>query len=134
MDVFCLQEPSLQQLATGPHEEDRVGRKVALEQATRFPIQPVKPFQTDSLDISGSLRNGTGMEIKGGADTEHDTFYLRAMLHHPLLLLGTADTYPDEMRFSRVQAPGVFLVLFVCQFAERRADGFNNFQPWKLFL
>ncbi len=70
-------------------------------------------------DPSRGLPEETGVEVEGGAHTDHDCCVVATeLLGHPALLFGCAETDPDDICVACVDHLEDFFVLGVCELSK----------------
>src|SRR5450631_4179841 len=108
---------------------------ISRPQPTRLGHETKQPFETGALHEVWGLRLCASVKVKGSPDPNEEG-WIKAITHfrHPLLLLGSAETDPDEMRLIGVNHGNVLIFLAGAQGAERRSIASAHFQTWKALL
>lgn len=124
---------SAHELPDGEEEEPRVRDRVAAEQAPGLARQTEEPFRTAPLHPAGRPAFRATVEVEGGPNRQ-DACHLKptAGCLHPILLLRSAETDPDEVGGRGLDALEIRFQLCGGGRPERRRRGSDYLEPLKV--
>ena len=100
--------------------EGKISIQISWKKPLRILPNTKQPLHTEFLHPQWCSFDSTGMKIKAGANTKHNTAYSAVMRCHPLFLLGCPKTYPNKIRIAFIDITDCFLILFFRHRTERR--------------
>src|SRR5207249_4921927 len=90
--------------------------QIAAPKPARLLAQAEEPFEAGALDPARGLADASAVKIEGRADSEHEGgLQSRQIFGHEFLLLGRAQSHPENIRLRCADSLSQFLLLLFVQ-------------------